>query len=47
MQPSIRQLRAFVLLAEERHFTRARMLAEITALYREAAGFPAPSVRSV
>jgi glycosyltransferase involved in cell wall biosynthesis len=31
----------------ERHFTRARMLAEITALYREAAGFPAPSVRSV
>jgi glycosyltransferase involved in cell wall biosynthesis len=31
----------------ERHFTRARMLAEIAALYREAAGFPAGSARSV
>jgi len=25
----------------ERHFARARMLTEIAALYREAAGFPA------
>ena len=33
----------------ERRFSRARMLAEIAALYREAAGFPAggPSTRSV
>jgi glycosyltransferase involved in cell wall biosynthesis len=31
----------------ERHFTHARMLAEIAALYREAAGFPARSARSV
>jgi glycosyltransferase involved in cell wall biosynthesis len=31
----------------ERHFTRARMLAEIAALYREAAGFPAGRARSV
>jgi len=31
----------------EQHFTRGRMLSEIAALYREAAGFPAPSARSV
>jgi glycosyltransferase involved in cell wall biosynthesis len=31
----------------ERHFTRGRMLAEIAALYREAAGFPAGRARSV